>query len=352
MSTHPLFGRVVTGRGEAAGFTRLDWVRDRLLREFGIDPHPGTVNLIVDDEADREAWSALQSRPGTPIDPPDDRWCTARGYAVRVNGWLPAAVVLPDVPAYPAWQVELVAALSIREALSLVDGSRVGVEERPPLPVRAVIFDVDGTLVDSLAAYRIVAELAAAPYGVSITDAVVREALCTTRAFWDLALPADQPDRSATIQALARDTARLWPEVLRAHGRVCPHARASVEALRRRGVTLGIFTGSRRGSLGVLAEAGLLDAFDAVVTGEDIARRKPDPEGLLTCAAELGVQVGEAAYVGDTPLDVQAGRAAGMSTVAVLGGAGESAALSAAGPDHLVGSLARVPGTIGPLYGS
>lgn len=334
--------RVVTGRGEAAGFTRLDWVRDRLLAEFGIDPYPGTLNLLVEDEAARAEWSALRARPGTRIVPPDRRWCEARGHGVRVNARLPAAVVIPDVDGYPPSQIELVAALPIRQACSLVDGDCVTVQVNEALAVRAVIFDVDGTLVDSLAAYRVVAERVAEPYDIAITDAVVREALCATRSFWDLAVPADYPDRADTIERLAREAARLWPDVLRAHGRARPDAAAVVEALRDRGFKLGIFTGSQRGSLTTLDAAGLLDAFEAVVTGEEVANRKPDPEGLLACAARLGVPAGVAVYVGDTPLDVRAAHAAGMFAVAVLGGAGDSAALSACGPDRIVGSLARV----------
>jgi FMN phosphatase YigB (HAD superfamily) len=71
-----------------------------------------------------------------------------------------------------------------------------------PLRVRAVLFDIDGTLVDSLTAYRVVAERAAAPYGLTISDAVVREALNTTRPFWDLALPPDFADRAETMEKL------------------------------------------------------------------------------------------------------------------------------------------------------
>jgi phosphoglycolate phosphatase-like HAD superfamily hydrolase len=57
----------------------------------------------------------------------------------------------------------------------------------------------------------------------------------------------------------------------------------------------------------------------------------------------LGVQPGEAVYVGDTPLDAQASRAGGLASVAVLSGAGNSAELSAADPDWIIHSHARLP---------
>jgi HAD superfamily hydrolase (TIGR01509 family) len=335
-------GPVVTGRGEAAGFTRLEWVRAGLLRELGIDPYPGTLNLLLDTDDDRARWAALQARPGVRIDPPDAEFCGARLYPVRVEGIIPAAIVLPDVPGYPAPQVEIVAALSVREMFGIADGDRVAVEASEPVEVRAVIFDVDGTLVDSLTAFRIVAERAAAPYGVSITDAAVREALNTTRSFWDVALPGDHADRAAAIDALTRKAARLWPAVLSEYGRVFPDAGHVLRTLRDRGARLGIVTGSRRRSLEAIRDAGWLDVFDAVVTGEQVQRRKPDPEGLLACAAALRIDPCDAVYVGDTPLDIRAARAAGMFAVGVLTGAGDAPLLSASGPDRLIASLARL----------
>jgi HAD superfamily hydrolase (TIGR01509 family) len=333
-------GRVVTGRGEAAAFTQLDWVRDGFINELGIDPYPGTVNLIVDGVS--AAWSAVRSRPGIRLDHPSGHFCGARCYPVRLDGWLPAGIVVPEVAGYPPSQVELISALPVRQTLAVTDGGWVSVATIEPFDARAVLFDVDGTLVDSLNAFRIVAELAAAPYGVTITEATVREALNTTQPFWELALPADWVDRAATLKALTRDAARLWPAVLREHGRVVPDVGRVLHALRDRGVKLGIVTGSRRGSLEALRDAGLLDVFDAVVTGEDVQRRKPDPEGIITCLAMLQVEPSDAIYAGDTPLDVRAAQAAGLFAVGVLGGAADSAMLAACGPNRVVKSVARL----------
>jgi HAD superfamily hydrolase (TIGR01549 family) len=330
-------GRLKTGRGEAAGFTGLEWVRHQFLLQLGIDPHPGTMNLLVDTDTDREGWSALQLRPAIVIDPPDARWCQARCYAVRLPGSLPAAIVLPEMPGYPAEQVEIVAALPLRQTLGIADGDRVPIQVNDALAMRAVIFDVDGTLVDSLTAFRIVAEQAAAPYGLTIADSFVKQALNTTGSFWDLTVPAEFANRAATLAALSAETSRLWPDVVRQHARVFPDVGSVLEGLRSRGVKLGIVTGSRGGSLEPLREAGLIALFEAVVTAEDVRRTKPDPEGLIRCAAVLQVSAAETAYVGDTPLDIQAARSAGMSAIALLGGAGDSALLSACRPDWIVG---------------
>ncbi|HLE30336.1 MAG TPA: HAD-IA family hydrolase [Anaerolineales bacterium] len=336
-------GRVVSGRGAGAAFTQLDWARQQFLERLGIDPYPGTLNLILDAPADLARWTDLRIGPGRPVIPPDPQWCNARCYPVRLAGRLPGAIVLPDVPDYPEAQVEIIAALPLRERLSLADGDRLSLDISRPLSVRAVIFDVDGTLVDSLEAYHVVAEMAAVPHGILVTREAVRHALNTNRMFWDLILPPDQPDREGLIHRLKEEAVRQWPEVLRAHGRVFPGLRETLETLRARGAQLGIVTGSREGVFQPLRENGLLGFFGAVVTGKDVRRRKPDPEGLLKCVATLGVRPDEAVYVGDTPLDVQASRAAGLASAAVLTGAGDSALLSAEGPDWIVASHARLP---------
>ena len=92
--------------------------------------------------------------------------------------------------------------------------------------------------------------------------------------------------------------------------------------------------------------APVLERFDAVVLGADVARRKPDPEGIVKCLDRLGVPPGSAIYVGDSDVDIAAGRAAGVGTVGVLTGAATSAMLSACGPDRLIADLSRLPGLL------
>jgi HAD superfamily hydrolase (TIGR01662 family) len=276
-------GRLVTGQGEGASFTRLPWAREQFLARLGIDPHPGTFNLVLDEADARSSWEALQARRGEPIQPPEPGFCTARCYPVRLEGWLPGAIVLPELPGYPAGQVEVISALPLRETLSRSDGDRVSLEASDPLRVRGVLFDVDGTLVDSLEASRVVA------------------------------------------------------------ARVVAGLRETLETLRGQAARLGIATGSDEVSCEPLHREGLMGYFAAAFTSRDVEPRKPDPEVLLECAAALGVEPKEAVYVGDTPLDIGAAKTAGMAAVAVLTGAGDSALLSRSGPDRIIASVALLP---------
>jgi HAD superfamily hydrolase (TIGR01509 family) len=336
----------VAGRGEAALFTQLAWVRAEFLAVLGIEPYPGTLNALPVADDDRRGWHALAAQPGLAISPPDPAWCAARGYPVRLNGWLPAAAIVPEVSGYSPDQIELVAALRLRDALGLSDEDRLSIDVWRPPTVRAIIFDVDGTLVDSLTAFRVVAELTSQPHGFAITDQAIRGALNENRGFWDLVVPGDYPERANLLRALHLEAARRWPAVLREHVRLVPSLAETLRKLREMGAKLGIVSGARRDSLVTLREHGILEWFEHVVTQEDVVRRKPDPEGLLACAAALGVAPEEAVYVGDTPLDVRAARSAGMAVLAVLTGAGDSSLLSACGPDRILPSLAALPGAV------
>ncbi len=87
---------------------------------------------------------------------------------------------------------------------------------------------------------------------------------------------------------------------------------------------------------------GLREYFDAVVTASDTNAHKPSPEPLLLALERLGAPVDHAVYVGDAPVDVAAGKAAGVATVAVVWGVFSRAALAAAAPDFTVATPAAL----------
>jgi CTP-dependent riboflavin kinase len=118
-------GRVASGTGEGALFTRLDWARAAFVERLGIDPFPGTLNLVPEDGA---AWAALRVTPGVRIAAPDQAFCDARAWRVRVAGGIAGAIVVPDVPGYPDDKIEIIAAVGLRAALGLRDGDTLALE--------------------------------------------------------------------------------------------------------------------------------------------------------------------------------------------------------------------------------
>lgn len=128
MARHSLSGKLVPGLGEGAGFTRKDWARRQFVDLLGIDPYPGTLNLVVEDEADLKTWRAIRERAGLTVVPPDPGWCNGTCYPAMVAGTIKGAIVVPEVADYPADKIEIIAATGLREALGLGDGDTVTLE--------------------------------------------------------------------------------------------------------------------------------------------------------------------------------------------------------------------------------
>ena len=97
---------------------------------------------------------------------------------------------------------------------------------------------------------------------------------------------------------------------------ICPGVVAFLQSLRNRGLKIGLCSSSRNAKL-VLENLGLMQWFDAVVTGDEISKAKPDPEIFLTGACRLGVDPADCVVFEDAPAGVDAALAAGMHCVGV-----------------------------------
>ncbi len=204
----------------------------------------------------------------------------------------------------------------------------------PPWPT--VLFDLDGTLADTI-------PLIVASYQHAFR-AVLGEEVEESRARAWIGRPLlealleESPEHGHALDEAYREwnlanTARL----IRRYDGV-PELLTDLEAS---GVRTAVVTSKRRLTARLALEGVGVDHLVSVVGAlEDTDRHKPAPEPLLHGAAALGVDPSTCVYVGDATVDVRAARAAGMAAVAVAWGAGERDALSAEGPDALVD---RVP---------
>ena len=105
--------------------------------------------------------------------------------------------------------------------------------------------------------------------------------------------------------------------------------------LKRRGVPMGVVTGkSRRSAEITLEELGWTDCFAAVVTGDEMTKQKPDPQGVIMAARKLGANEKACVMVGDSPADIGAGKAAGMTTIVAAWHAVYLEKLKGMGADH------------------
>lgn len=125
-----IYGRIESGTGKAQHFTQLNWARAQFTEKLGIDPYPGTLNLTIQGPDSFAAWVGLCSTPGIRIESPNNghRACDARCYRVSVDGDIDAAIVLPEIEAYPESRIEIIASVMLRDALGKGDGDEVVLE--------------------------------------------------------------------------------------------------------------------------------------------------------------------------------------------------------------------------------
>jgi CTP-dependent riboflavin kinase len=100
------------------------------VQKLGIDPFPGTLNLVLEDAESIDVWHRLRKTPGARIENPNDgpNDCDGRCYPVTIEGKIDAAIVLPEVAGYSPVQIELIAAVGLREALDVKDGESLRLE--------------------------------------------------------------------------------------------------------------------------------------------------------------------------------------------------------------------------------
>ncbi len=115
------------------------------------------------------------------------------------------------------------------------------------------------------------------------------------------------------------------------------------------GVRLGIITGkSRQTAIITLRELGVLDAFPVLYGGDDIERPKPDPQALVAALADLARTPDEpAVMIGDSAMDIAAGKAAGLSTIAVRWGSPDIEEVDVLEPDYTVSTAAELCEALG-----
>jgi len=209
--------------------------------------------------------------------------------------------------------------------------------------LEAVLFDLDGTLLDSMELIR--------------------------RSYWHALLVhrRSEPRREEWLEGIGRPLRWQFARIARDAAEVeamlatyraynlahhdasvaaFPGAVEAVRALAARGLKLGVVTSKlRHGALRGLARGGFDGLFGALVAADDVEQHKPHPAPVAKALRELGVAAERALMVGDSPHDLAAGRAAGTRTAAVAWGPFPEAELRATRPDLWLdepGAIARL----------
>jgi len=220
------------------------------------------------------------------------------------------------------------------------------------LKVKAILLDLDGTLIDSAPVYYQIIDIVFERLGVPpASRETLQEAMDDGDFDWDFVLPASMKSRKEALVAEARDIIDdIAPPLFRQQAKLIPGAVDVCEKLAACGLKIGLVTSTPRDyialKLAPLRKAGIEKLLQVIVTADDVIIKKPHAEPLIKGSQELGVAAEQCVYVGDTRVDIRAGIAAGMKTVGVLTGFDDFDALKKERPDAIINSIAQLDESI------
>ena len=209
--------------------------------------------------------------------------------------------------------------------------------------IRLIILDFDGTLGDTRGNILLTMTQTLAQLGYPAQD---EETMAATIGVplekgFEQMLPGIGPDEVALCAKTYRDIfqknrKQMVPNLF-------PHVRETLAALQEAGYVLTIASSRSYGSLKeFLREMGIEPYISYVLGANSVAHAKPHPEPVLKTMADLGFQADETLVVGDMPVDIQMGAAAGARTCAVTYGNASRTALALAGADVIIDDFSQM----------
>ena len=209
--------------------------------------------------------------------------------------------------------------------------------------VRALLFDLDGTLIDTVALILTSFRYATNEVlGAPLPDEVLMRNVGVPLAVQMREFAPDHADE--LLRVYREHNSGIHDEMVAEY----PGTHATLEALAAQGFPMGVVT-----SKGTPMARRGLDAFDlgrffeVLVTSDDVDVYKPEPYPLIYAAELMGVRADECLYLGDSPHDMSAAIAAGAVSVAALWGAFGAASVLEPGPDFALRSISELPVLLG-----
>jgi phosphoglycolate phosphatase len=214
-------------------------------------------------------------------------------------------------------------------------------------PIKAVIFDLDGTLLDTIddiaeASNRVYGKRGLAPFSIEEMKKLVGEGAeeLVRKAFASRGVPAPS---DAEMAAIIRDYRREYECCWRVHSRPYAGVPELLDELARRGIKTAVLSNKAQVFTALmvtdLLPGHLFDIVRGALPGVPL---KPDPAPALAIATELGVASSRCAFIGDTSIDMRTARSAGMFAVGALWGFRTAEELDSNGADVLAASPLQV----------
>jgi HAD superfamily hydrolase (TIGR01549 family) len=212
-----------------------------------------------------------------------------------------------------------------------------------PDPARAALFDLDGTLLDSIPAFLAITRRACRELGwPQPAPGYIREVMTLGRSPIE-ALLGPVPDPDARRRELTAASMALWQDVFAEEARLFHDTLDVLRHLSGAGWRLGIVTDSNHFVVSRLTETPGCPPIEVVITREEAPARKPSPSGIQLALTRLGLTPTVAIYVGDNPIDIQAAHGAGVRAFGITTGASLREDLLPHGPHAVLDSLSELP---------
>lgn len=219
------------------------------------------------------------------------------------------------------------------------------------LKLKAILFDLDGTLLDTAPDFIVCVNRLRANHGhPPLADDIIRADVSNgARALTRLATGLADDDPVLELRRL--ELLALYREILGQHSALFPGMADSLQWIQNQGLQWGIVTNKPSAfTLPLLATLSLPFTPGSVVCPDHVSRSKPDPEPMLLACSQCGCTPAEAIYFGDHARDIEAGRAAGMLTASCEWGyIHPDEDISSWGAAHRVGSADAIPALISKI---
>ncbi len=208
------------------------------------------------------------------------------------------------------------------------------------------MFDLDGTLIDSVPGYfRLMASIMDAVGLPSVPKSQIADFMTQGLPAFETMIPQEMQDqKDELIEKCLTKGRKMLRDMLKEEIELIPGVEHLFFELAHHKIPIGIVSSTMRTYMDLkllpLARKGLKELLSSIVAIEDAPRKKPAPDPLIVCAKALGVPVQHCVYIGDSHVDIQAGRNAGTMTIGVLTGLHDRETLENENPTMILESVA------------